>query len=275
MPAFFFVALGLLACLSSIASAFKIIQFSNIEQWQVSGSRTGLADAYYLCSGPFNISFSVGKLPESLPLTLTVLPFDSAPISITIPSPSWDASTLTGAAITFLPLAAGTTFIASLDDANGRGVGPVSDIIRIQPSNDDSCTTPANPLTQQYTVSSALSQCQPFQVTYNLTAHPSAPTVRAFIPRGPSYYLNQTENAKYATVPPFEIASYEMTALRGVQILMLFEDKLGYRESSNLTTVLGDVSSSKGCLAFFTNKSAGASSELSSTSSGPPKLVSP
>jgi hypothetical protein len=140
-----------------------------------------------------------------------------------------------------------------VDDANGNGVGFVSDIIEILSSNDGSCiSTQATTTTQrQFTVESTLSQCQPFDVSYNPSTN-NAPSVRVLIPSGPSFILNQTQADSTAiTVPPFQIASYEMTVPRGNQVVLLFNDSIGLRESSNLTTVGGDVTSNTSCLSTF------------------------
>jgi hypothetical protein len=233
--------IGLLAC-SSTVFAFETISFSDIHQ-----------------CGPFNISFAGGKPPAALPLTLTVIPFRSSPISITIQNPSWNPTTSTGAVTTYLPLAAGTDFIASLDDAQGRGVGFVSDIMQIQPSDNNTCLS-TSPVSQQYSIKSSLIQCRPFDVVYNTTASPSPSSVRAFRPLGPSYFLNRTQSDGTEILPPFNITSYQMTAPRGSQIVMLFSDGSGYRESSSLTPVLGDTTSNTSCLSFFTNYDAGATS---------------
>ena len=45
----------------------------------------------------------------------------------------------TGTVITFLSFQAGTSLVASLDDANGDATGATSDVVEIQPSNNTSC----------------------------------------------------------------------------------------------------------------------------------------
>ena len=209
--------------LPSVA-AFTTIRFSSIRQ-----------------CGPFNVTFS-GNQPTALPLALTVVPFGSSaiPISIPLPNPEWDSKTSTGVAITFLPYLAGTTFIASLDDAAGQGTGFTSDIIRILPSDDTSCvSTGEKP--QTYTAKPPFSQCQPFNVTFDPT-RAVPPVVRLFVPNGQAPLLNQTEDSHDPGA-----ASFTMAAFRGQPAVLLFRDGSNQFQSTDLFTVIGDVTSSNAC----------------------------
>jgi hypothetical protein len=207
------------------AFAFKSITFSAIEQ-----------------CGPFNVSFSGGDPPSAMPMTLTIVPLNSTEvISIPIPTSDWNDATETGAAITFLPLAAGTQFVASLDDANGRSTGAISDVIQVQPSSNSSCVAPLVATeTLPFTIPSSVSQCEDYTVA--LHANSSVPTVRAFLPRFFALRLNQTGEATATSV------SFTMDIFRGLSAVFLVEDEEGHRQSTSLLAVDGDTSSPTACL---------------------------
>ncbi|KAL6305840.1 hypothetical protein BKA93DRAFT_824638 [Sparassis latifolia] len=212
----------------AVFSLFNSITFSAVEQ-----------------CGNFSIYFSGGKLPAALPLTLTVVPFDSTPISIVLPASAWDNSTATGAAVNFLPLAAGVEFVASLDDARGVGTGLVSDVIQVQSSNDSTCLH-QNETTRHYVVGDDLQQCAPFNVTYNSTVD-SVPTIRGFVPRGASFAVNQTESDDQPGT-----ATYIMDVFRELQtVLLLSNNATGYRETTALLAIGGDSMSSTSCIPLF------------------------
>jgi len=208
----------------SSATAFTVIRFSNIRQ-----------------CGPFNVTFS-GAQPTALPLTLTVVPFGSpaVPLSIPLPNPEWDSKTSTGVAITFLPYPAGTTFIASLDDAQGRGTGFTSDIIKILQSGDASCVSTAEKI-QTYTAEPPFSQCQPFNVAFDPTQAVS-PVARLFVPNGQTLLLNQTQEPSDPGT-----TSFIMAAFRGQPAVLLFKDGSNHLQSTDLLTVAGDVTSDNRC----------------------------
>lgn len=209
--------------LSSV-TAFNAIRFSSIQQ-----------------CGPFNLTFS-GTQPTALPLTLTVVPFGSSavPLSIPLPNPEWDSETSTGVAITFLPYPAETIFVASLDDAQGRSTGFTSDIIRILQSDNVSCISTAKQA-QTYTPEPPFSQCQPFNITFD-PAQATPPVARLFVPNGQSFLLDQTQGL---TDPG--TTSFTMVAFRGQPVVLLFRDGSDRLQSTNLLTVTGDVTSSKSC----------------------------
>ncbi|KAF9651325.1 hypothetical protein BDM02DRAFT_858863 [Thelephora ganbajun] len=209
--------------LSSV-TAFTTIRFSSIRQ-----------------CGPFNVTF-LGTQQTALPLTLTVVPFDSSavPLSILLPNPAWRSKASVGVAITFLPYPAGTTFIASLDDAQGWSTGFTSDIIRILQSDDMSCVSTAEKA-QTYATKPPFSQCQPFNVTFDpIQAVP--PIVRLFVPNGQALLLNQTgESFDPGTI------GFTMAAFRGQPAVLLFKDGSDRLQSTDLFTVKGDVTSSNRC----------------------------
>ncbi|KIP09696.1 hypothetical protein PHLGIDRAFT_11814 [Phlebiopsis gigantea 11061_1 CR5-6] len=211
--------------------------------------------------GNFSVHFSGGTLPTSLPLTLTVVPFNLTPISIDISRASWDPIKLTGVAVSFLPFPADTQFVASLDDANGASTGPVSDVIRVDPSEDASCLS-ANSfsLEQRYIVNSTLSQCQDFNVTYDPSVVDSPPTVRSFVPKGRPLFLN--ENVLASTLGR---TAYSLAAREGQQVVLVFSDDTGFRQATDLLAVGGDSNSPAGCLP--SNQASTATSGLTSATS--------
>ena len=217
IPFFFFLA-------SVAATSFTTIRFSGIRQCE-----------------SFNVTFS-GNQPTALPLALTVVPFGSSavPITIPLPNPEWHPKTNTGVAVTFLPYPAGTTFIASLDDVQGRSTGFTSDIIRVLQSDNASCVSTAQGV-KTYTAEPQFSQCQPFSVTFDPTQAVS-PFVRLFVPNGQASILNQTQDSYDPGT-----AIFTMAAFRGQPAVLLFRDGSDHLQSTDLFTVAGDVTSSNSC----------------------------
>lgn len=193
--------------------------------------------------GPFNISFAGGQAP-ALPLTITVVRFNSTnPVYITVPRDAWNTETSSGTAVTFLPFAAGTEFVASLDDVNGRGYGKVSDVIKIQPSDDSRCLFAGDNTTNStrpYTLLGSMSQCEAFTLSFNPESE-NTPTVRVFRPKGSSFFINSTNESPGTTTFVTEIQ-------RGKEIVMLFDDGRGNQQTTELITVDGDSSSSVDCI---------------------------
>lgn len=208
----------------SSAAAFTTIRFSSVRQCE-----------------PFNVTFS-GKQPTALPLALTVVPFNSSavPITIPLPNPEWHPQTSTGVAITFLPYPVGTIFIASLDDAQGRSTGFTSDIIKVLQSDNSSCVSTAEEV-RTYTAEPPFSQCQPFNVTFDPT-QAVPPVVRLFVPNGQAPLLNQTQDSYNPGTTIFTMAAF-----RGQVAVLLFKDGSDHFQSTDLFTVAGDVTSSNGC----------------------------
>ena len=222
----------LLTFLSSV-TASTAIHFSSIQQ-----------------CGPFNVTLS-GAQPTSSPLFLTVVPFGSSavPLSIPLPNPDWNSETNTGVAITFLPYPAGTTFIASLNDAQGRGIGFTSDVIKILQSDNTSCISTVEQ-TQTYTAQPPFFQCQSFIVAFDPT-QAAPPAVHLLVPNGQSLLLNQTQES---TDPG--TSDFTMVAFRGQPVVLLFRDGSGRLQSTDLLTVMGDVTSSNSCFPKLPNDAA-------------------
>lgn len=211
----------------SVSSRFNSVTFSSVKQ-----------------CGSFDIRFSGGKPPASLPLTLTVVPFNSTPVSIMIPSFSWNSSTATGAAVTFLPFPADTQFVASLDDLYGFPTGDVSDITRVQNSNDTSCLpSNATASTIRYTVKDQkqVAQCEPFDVTFDPTVVDVPPIIRGFVPKGDSYFMNRT-------AVTLGDATYTLSAPSGSSVVLLFSDDRGFKQTTNPIPVSGSPSGDSSCL---------------------------
>jgi hypothetical protein len=197
--------------------------------------------------GSFRVNFTGGFMPAVLPLVLTIVPFDGVPISIPISSSSWDNATSTGAAVTFLPLRAGTFFVASLDDAKGNPTGPTSDTIRVQESRNETCVPSADtpPPQKVFAINGTIGQCEPFNVTFDPTVVKRTPTVRGFIPIGPGFFLKQGKKYETPGVQEFVLAG-----LHGFQIALLVDDGEGHRETTKLTPIAGDSLSPLSCIDF-------------------------
>lgn len=166
-------------------------------------------------------------------MTLTILPLASSPVIIPIPNIALNSSGLT---VTFLPLAEGKEFIASLDDANGDSVAQVSDLTRVLPSptGNTSCLAPTtNSLNSRddFKLIGKPTQCEEITVRYDTEVISSAPTVRAFTPEGSSSFLPQTSDD-----PSNGNATYTMNIQQGTQILLVFDDGLQHRETTDLMT---------------------------------------
>ncbi|KAF7364997.1 hypothetical protein MVEN_00370700 [Mycena venus] len=193
---------------------------------------------------PVDITFSGSDANNhSVPTTLTILPLldNIKPIQIPIPN---GASNSTGIQLTFIPLPAGTRFVASLDDVEGP-TAKVSDVTRVLNSTTgpdvEGCFGSSIQQVNFYEFDDNLAQCEDFTVTYN-TPVTVAPTIRAFFPNSGSLLVPQS-NA--STAP--NTASYTMTGLRSTEVVLLFDDTQGHLQTTKLITIDGDSSSSKSC----------------------------
>lgn len=221
----FALASTLLAFAPLAVISFDTISFSAVQQ-----------------CGNFTVQFSGDSLPASLPLSLTVIPFNLTPISIAIQNPGWDNRTLTGAVVTFLPYPVGTLFLASLDDADGSSTGPVSGIMKIGDSAVTSCLSDTFSVPkEEYTLVTSPSQCEEFAVTYDTTILDSAPAVRVFQPSGNSSL------ADLEAIAPGK-ATYTIDAARGQQVVLTFSNDTTLQQATGLITVGGDAQSPTNCL---------------------------
>ncbi|CAK5284058.1 unnamed protein product [Mycena citricolor] len=229
---------------------------------------------------PVQITFSgQGANNHSVPTTFTVLPLvdDAVPIRIPIPN---GATNSTGVAFSFIPLPAGTDFIASLDDVEGISA-QISDITRVAPpdgTGDPTCLASVHvPTASFYAFNHTIVQCEVFSITYNTTAPPN---ITAFQPRGGSWSLPLLANADNRG----GIASYTMIAMRQSEwpsCSMTETDICRPRISSTVIlnppvstlllkepTVVGDSSSSTACFPPSLDANAG---EYYPTPAGMPK----
>ncbi|KAI0004473.1 hypothetical protein BJV74DRAFT_881072 [Russula compacta] len=233
-----FLSFRLLLCILAFAprssfSVFDLIAYSPVQQ-----------------CGPFNVSFSGGQPPTTLPLTLTVIPFNSTPLTFTIPESAWENSTSSGSYVTLLPLRAGVSFMASLDDAAGHSAALISNVIQVLPSTNSSCISTDTPILAPFQlVDNATSQCSPFSVSKNVSQGSSSLehslSARVFIPTSLSFTLPFTAFLSSQGVDTF---TYIMNVAQGLRVALLFDDGQGSRQVSNLLLVGGGPSSPSGCL---------------------------
>lgn len=219
-----FSLLGLLGILvfapRCALSVFQFVAYSRVSQ-----------------CGPFNVSFWGGQPPVALPLTLTVIPFNSTPLAFVVPNSAWDSSTNSGSYATFLPLPAGVAFLASLDDAAGQNAALISDVTEVLPSTNTSCISSdtAAPAPFQL-VNSEVSQCLPFSVTvsWNTSSQDHRLSTRAFIPTSLSFELQW---ASFRTSQGVDTFTFILNAAEGLHIVFLFDDGQGNRQASDLLSV--------------------------------------
>lgn len=194
----------------------------------------------------FNVSFSGGRPPAALPLSLTVLPFNSTPLAFVVPNSAWDNSTGSGSFLALLPLPAGVALLASLDDAEGNNAALISDVIHVQPSGNTSCLSSDTAAPAPFQLeTSAVSQCSPFGVTRNTSSLNHPISTRGFIPISLSFKL---EWATYDADHGVDVFTFIMNVPYGVHVALLFDDGQGNRQVSDLLLVQGDASSPSECL---------------------------
>jgi len=177
------------------------------------------------------ISFNGPLTTRKTPTRVSIIPLNSNPIFIPFPNASLIT---TGLGLTFLPLSAGTNFLATLDDETGDNVINVSDLIRILPTarNKTDClpaVTPPSP--QQFKIVTPPRQCEAFAIEYDTSFVSGAPTVRLYSPKGPSFLLPvQADDIARGR------ATYNMNYPRGFEIVLVMDDEKGVRESTSLLT---------------------------------------
>ncbi|KAF7298834.1 hypothetical protein MIND_00831100 [Mycena indigotica] len=226
-------------------SAFTLAVLVALGPQVVQGSFKFKFSPIVQCS-PVTISFSgTDSSNHSVPTTLTILPLVNNAIPIQIPIPP-GSSNSTGIALSFIPLPADTTFIATLDNPDGPA-SKVSDVTRVLPPN---ITTGSNTCLSSLTVStlnlfeipSSIGQCESFSVAF--ATRP--PSITAFQPNGRATLLpSSAANG---------LARYTMTSNRGNEVALLFNDPATNKlVTTALMTVSGDSGSSKDCLASNRN----------------------
>lgn len=241
---------------------FLLIVLTVGPQVVLSSFKISLADIEQC--GPVAITFS-GNRPSAndLPLTLAVMPFNSLPIFIPIPNTAVTSPTIR---VAFFPLDEGTTFLVSLNDASGDSYGSTSDVMKIQPSStgNSTCLPAANSTPRRFSVDGPVSQCQPFNVTYDTTLIDRPPSIRAYTPLQSAFTINETGE------PTDGIETYLMSASRQTQVALLFDDGFGYQEMSDLLTVGGNSTSDDSCV--LARKADSSYMQMNETSSSRQKL---
>ncbi|KAH9065370.1 hypothetical protein EDB87DRAFT_1679854 [Lactarius vividus] len=232
----------------AVLSVFQLISYSPIQQ-----------------CGPFNISFAGGTPPAALPLTLTVLPFNSTPLVFTIPQSAWDTSTASGSYVAFLPLKEGVSLMASLDDASGNSAALTSEVIQVHPSDNTSCISNTANTTAPSTfqlLDGTVSQCSPFSVARISSSLDYPISVRVFVPTGLSSTLQRTS---FYSSQGVDIFTFVMSVARGFQVALLFDDGQGNPQVSGLLSVAGGASNPTKCLrtTFTTSTATASASSLS------------
>lgn len=217
---------------------------------------------------PYTVDFTGLQSDVAFPLKLTVVPLNSTPLSISIPDSAWNATTNVGRAVTFLALPAGTFFLVSLDDANGASTGLVSQITRVGAFNDTSCLrNESQETTRLFTIEDPVSQCEPFNVNFSTSQVSGTPSIRAFIPGGETFYVNQTSSQHAQGT-----ASYTMDALHGTKLALVISDGSGHETSTGLFSVGGNSQSSGTCISSqsTTTSTTSATSSANMTASASP-----
>lgn len=178
--------------------------------------------------GPAVITFT-GNSISTVPASLTILPLNSTAIDFPLQNPDYVSS---GISLSPLPLVAGTIFLASLDNASGENLIPISDLIRVLPSEDSGCLSrPDFSAPRRFSIGPTVAQCEDLTIRYDTSVVSKGPAVRLYAPRGVSFLLGQT-----ADDPVHGIATYTLNAIRGIQVLFLIDDGSNIRETSPLLT---------------------------------------
>jgi hypothetical protein len=148
----------------------------------------------------------------------------------------------------------------------GGPYGSTSDVIIVQPSStgNTTCLPSVERSPRRFSVSGPVSQCQPFNVTYNTTLAEHPPSIQAFTPLQSAFAINETD------LPTAGVSTYLMSAARQTEVVLLFDDGLGYREVSDLLTVGGDSTSDDTCVRARTNSSDPQMDNQSPSSGGKP-----
>ena len=192
--------------------------------------------------GQLRISFDGTPSIDDLPLSLTVVPFDSTlPLSIPIPNAAVQNA---GVMVSFLPYAARTSLVVAIDNASNMTETPVSKAFQVLPSStgNSSCLSASATSSRYYALPRSLRQCDRFNVTYNSSVVTQPPAIRMFKLKGPSIVMNAT------AVPAPGVATYQMLASYDSQVVLLLDDQLGHRETTPLIDVGGDPSSNQSCV---------------------------
>ncbi|KAJ3867492.1 hypothetical protein EV359DRAFT_78549 [Lentinula novae-zelandiae] len=200
--------------------------------------------------GHFNTSL------QQVPLSLQILPFNSTPSLIPLPS---YAANSTGVNVTFLPIPANTEFVATLVSPSGSSISSVSDVFEVSASSpQNTACIPRNTFIPEYKILNPanFSQCKNFTVSYSGL---SPPVVELFNPRGSAYPLNLSSFTN-------NTATYNLAAIRQSQVMLNFiSTDGGQNQTSPLMTVQGDAFSSTSCFPTSNHTDQNASKSKSDT----------
>ena len=189
--------------------------------------------------GPVVTNFTGADI-ATVPTALSILPLNSTAIVVPLQNPALISSGIT---VSSLPLAAGSDFLASLDDASGENLIPISDLIRILPSGDSSCLPNADTGSpRRFTVGPTVSQCEDMTIYYDTSIVSKAPTVRLYTPRGVAFTMVLKSDD-----PASGTATFTLNALRGLGIVLLMDDGADIRETSPLLTGMLNVCFNEQC----------------------------
>ena len=166
------------------------------------------------CS-PLLLSFTGLASPASgAPASLAIIPFNSTASVI----PLQQINLTAGIGLNFVPFAAGSQFIVSLNDVSGNNIINTSHIFPVLPSpnNNSACIPGPSRQPSIFTLATPeVSQCQNFTINYNTTVASQAPSVRLYSPGGPSFILNVTSDD-----PTSGVATYLMAFSSGRGIVL-------------------------------------------------------
>ena len=177
------------------------------------------------CS-PLLLSFTgLASPPSGAPASLVIIPFNSTAKVISLQNIDLSA----GIGLNFLPLAAGSEFIMSLDDAKGNNIINTSDIFSVLPSPNNNSTCIPGPQPRIFTFTPEVFQCRDFTINYDTTVVSRAPSVRLISPSGPSFILNATSDN-----PTSGMATYSMAFVSGRGIILAIDDGNGIIETTPL-----------------------------------------
>ncbi|KAK2465732.1 hypothetical protein APHAL10511_002276 [Amanita phalloides] len=128
---------------------------------------------------PISFSFSGSLDTNAIPTTISLIPSNAQVLRIDIPH---GLNFSNGLGVSFFPLPENTTFLVSLD-RSATSVAPISDFLKVDPSNDTSCLETATLASPDiFHFSQNLSSSQPFSISYNSSLVSGAPTIRLYQP---------------------------------------------------------------------------------------------
>lgn len=203
----------------------------------------------------FPVSFSGEAIT---PFTLLLLPTASdSPQVISVPDDAWNATMSQGFFTTTVPFAAGTEFLAVLQDGHGRETSVVSLVYSISNSSDNSCVTSqpsfshtfsSNPLSPtEYGLQTIAWNLPDPSLNFEGGEFLNNLNITSFIPRGQTLVLRAADSLGGSNS-----AIWQVNIPAGQQFISLFEYKdvngTTIRETSPIQTVTNPTGGSSHCL---------------------------